>query len=208
MAETIFLFMGAFVFIMNMFIAYYIYKSGKTKSKILATTVFFCGLIILFYLLSIKIKEEFLMSFYRSITLICIDITALCLLHFTKYFLQLDKIVWIQKIQRVLLILGAADIIISLINPFVEIAYTFELEDTASDFWIMNFKPLGMGHMFYIYVLVALYGAAISFAKLSSFFISESIKDFIGVYFSLSALDCRSSNKSGVSKTFELFMNS
>ena len=142
--------------IVNLAIAVASYKKNTKDGKALACTTFANVFIIFFYMMVLLSRTYFKVALFNSLLLISIDLLVMSMLVFMFFFTGESDIT--GGARRLLILFGwltVADIIILMINPFKEIAMTFELSPVPLTPHVITDLPFVYVHYVSSYTMVA-----------------------------------------------------
>ena len=130
-------------------------KKGKTGIY-LGGACIGAAVVDLSYLASILLEDYFPVSVMSSIYFASIDWTLICLLVFTGYFTKHQMTRLDKAVLRFLLAYLVFDNIVFLVNPFHEIAVSYEYRETILAKYKYHMMPLYRMHLIYSYFILAL----------------------------------------------------
>ncbi len=148
--------LSVLIAVADILIAVGAFKKNKTTGRFLGFACLEAAVVDISYLVSILTDNDMLISVMSSIYFVSIDIMLVCLLIFTLYYTKNQwKEIW-RKAVAWIKYYTLYEIAVFAINPFWEIAVSYERRNTFIAQYSYGMKPLYWMHLLFIYVLVAI----------------------------------------------------
>ena len=154
---TGFTYLSIIAAVVTILIAANCFQKKQPTGRTLGMVCVYCTAVILFYLFSILLSENYrAMSLFSSLYFISVDWMAICLVRFVMAFADLQELTWIRRLKIAAYLYGTFDSVVLLINGFgAEIALTYTRKHVSLLLYAYVKFPLYWGHLIFTYALVA-----------------------------------------------------